>query len=327
MAWTEFILGKRSEHSRNTGKVPLVLSQIVQSKYKLTFNSSTLATFVSFFSLCLRTGWSQVPFQDSHNWRKVKLVMMSVEQLSNKGRGISLPTALSSSPVKMSTLCDSSPRPRSTEVTLRTGDTSSAEYSAIPCWVRQNPWSKKSNCWNHVESVWNSEFCVCQTEDLLICVCVCFFQGCGQNGLDVPRLWVFSASSPSMKFYPRSFPLQKEHIPPSLPPLHMQIGLIIQQRCSSTRRERASRGHRGHRPPRDHAPIKLFNWTQLLEDRDVVWARLGGRAAPGRRDKMESGRRAWASQWGLSETLRVRWTGTVRNWSCERSQRPMFLTS
>lgn len=114
---------------------------------------------------------------------------------------------------------------------------------------------------------------------------------------DVPLLWVFSASSPSMKFYPRSFPLQKEHIPPSLPPsahaeLHNSAEMFFYQR------ERASRGHRKVRPPRDHSPSSFstgLNCWKTGMSHGHVWVEGCGE---GGRDKMESGRRAWALQWG-----------------------------
>lgn len=48
MAWTEFILGNKIKTLMKHTKVPLVLSQTIQSRYKLTFNSSALATSSAF---------------------------------------------------------------------------------------------------------------------------------------------------------------------------------------------------------------------------------------------------------------------------------------
>lgn len=96
-------------------------------------------------------------------------------------------------------------------------ETQFSEYSVIPCWGRQNPWNKKSKGTKITLKVfWNSEFCVCQTEDHLISFC--FIKCLWAEWSDVPLLWVFPASSPSMKFYPRkSSPSKRTHCP-SLPP-------------------------------------------------------------------------------------------------------------
>lgn len=90
-----------------------------------------------------------------------------------------------------------------------------------------------------------------------------FFLSLWAEWSDVPLLWVFSASSPSTKFYPRSFPLQKEHIPPSLPPsAHAELNNSAEM--FFYQRERVSRGHWKVHPPRDHSPssfsIRINCW-------------------------------------------------------------------
>ena len=155
---------------------------------------------------------------------------------------------------------------------------------------------------------------------------ICFFLSLWAEWSDVPLLWVFSASSPSMKFYPRSFPLQKEHIPPSLPPsAHTELSNSAEM--FFYQRERVSRGHWKVPPPRDHSPssfsIRINCWKTGMPH-GHVWVEGCGE---GGRDKMESRKAAWASQWGCLRPSGLRWTGTIRNWSDGRSQRLEFLPS
>lgn len=136
---------------------------------------------------------------------------------------------------------------------------------------------------------------------------ICFFLSLWAEWSDVPLLWVFSASSPSMKFYPRSFPLQKEHIPPSLPPsAHAELSNSAEM--FFYQRKRVSRGHWKVPPPRDHSPssfsIRINCWKTGMSH-GHVWVEGCGK---GGRDKMESRKAAWASQWGCLRPSGLGWT-------------------